>query len=266
MGKKKLIVSLAMVALSGCGIPTFWNKNKTEPINREPAVNVENKEEPTKPNPRSSPAGSSFVPDLMIKPTNAQERRETVVKGRNDPFAIIPIEPIVTIIRIPSPSPPKVRQPPPPTIKPTPPPKVRQPPPPTIKPTPPPKVRQPPPPTIKPTPPPKVRQPPPPTIKPTPPPKVRQPPLPPQPVLAREVAVTGLIQVGTVTKIIVKSPLEKYSRYVEQGQYLANGKVLVKRIEKGGRKPIVVLEELGIEVIKRVGDKVAKPEVDTQEV
>ena len=220
MGKNIFILSLAMVALSGCGIPTFWNKNKTEPINREPAVNVENKEVPTESNRPSSPAGSSFVPDL-IKPTNAQERRETVVKGRNDPFAIIPIEPIVTRERTASPSPPEVRLPPPPEVTPTSPPEVE--------------------------------------------PKPVSKPLPPQPVLAREVAVTGLIQVGTVTKIIVKSPQEKYSRYVEEGQYLANGQVLVKRIETSGAKPIVVLEELGIEVIKRVGDKVAKPKVEKPE-
>ena len=213
MGKKTLIVSLAMVALSGCGIPTFSNKDTTKENTPKPAVKVRDKVVSTKPNPRSSQPEPNFVPDL-IATTNAQERRETVVKGRNDPFTIIPIEPIVTIESTASPSPPEVRLPPPPKVTPTPQSEVT----------------------------------------PTSPPQDRKPP-PPQPMLAREVAVTGLIQVGEVTKIIVKSPQEKYSRYVEQGQYLANGKVLVKRIETGGGgKPIVVLEELGIEVIKRVGD------------
>lgn len=228
MGKKKLIVSLAMVALSGCGIPSFWKKDTKQENPPEPAVNVSNPVVSTKPNPRSSQAGPNFVPEL-IATTNAKERRKTIVKGRNDPFTIIPIEPIITIEGTAPPPPPTITQPPTPQV------------------------------TRDPTP--QVTQPPLPEVVPKPVSK----PLPPQPVLARGVAVTGLIQVGAVTKIIVKSPLEKYSRYVEQGQYLANGQVLVKRIETGGAKPIVVLEELGMEVIKRVGDKGIKPEVEKPE-
>jgi hypothetical protein len=76
----------------------------------------------------------------------------------------------------------------------------------------------------------------------------------PRPELARAVTITGLIDVGGVTQIIVKAPNEGFSRYVQPGQYLSNGQVLVKRIEMNqGSTPIVVLEELGIEVYKEIG-------------
>ena len=52
---------------------------------------------------------------------------------------------------------------------------------------------------------------------------------------------------------IVRSPLEPSSRYVSPGQRIANGQVLVKRIEVRGSEPVVVLEESGIEVVKFIG-------------
>jgi hypothetical protein len=90
--------------------------------------------------------------------------------------------------------------------------------------------------------------------------------LPPLPTanLANAVEVTGVVQVGGVPQAIIKSPNERTSRYVRTGQRLANGQVLVKRIDvyTGSGTPVVILEENGIEVARAVGDsgpKSAKP-------
>ncbi|NJO21297.1 MAG: hypothetical protein HC838_16365 [Spirulinaceae cyanobacterium RM2_2_10] len=80
------------------------------------------------------------------------------------------------------------------------------------------------------------------------------PPLP-EPDLARAVRVTGVVQVGGETRAIVEPPNEN-SRYVRVGDYLANGQVLVKRIEvNAGPEPIVILEQFGIEVARPIGDE-----------
>ena len=83
----------------------------------------------------------------------------------------------------------------------------------------------------------------------------------PQPTLAREVEVTGVVTIGRSTQAIVRAPGEPSSRYVSAGQRLANGQVLVKRIEMNpGSDPVVVLEENGMEVSVMVGTKkTAKP-------
>jgi hypothetical protein len=81
------------------------------------------------------------------------------------------------------------------------------------------------------------------------------PPLP-EPTLARAVEVTGVIVVAGVPQAIVKAPNESTSRYVQAGQRLSNGQVLVKRIEvNSGSEPIVILEQNGVEVGRAVGDK-----------
>jgi hypothetical protein len=73
-------------------------------------------------------------------------------------------------------------------------------------------------------------------------------------VAAQGVKVTGVIEVAGVPHAIVEAPGQK-PRYVKAGDYLANGQVLVKRIEtKSGSGPVVILEEQGIEVAKRVGE------------
>ncbi|MEP0870262.1 hypothetical protein NDA01_10665 [Trichocoleus desertorum AS-A10] len=82
------------------------------------------------------------------------------------------------------------------------------------------------------------------------------PPLP-QPALAQAVEVSGVVQVGEQAQAIIKAPNENTSRYVSVGQRLANGQVLVKRIEMNeGSDPIVIFEQYGIEVAKRVGERV----------
>ncbi|GAP97320.1 hypothetical protein [Leptolyngbya sp. NIES-2104] len=79
------------------------------------------------------------------------------------------------------------------------------------------------------------------------------PPLP-DPTLAKAVQVTGVIVVGGVPQAIVQAPNESTSRYVQVGQRISNGQVLVKRIEmNGGSDPIVILEQNGVEVARAVG-------------
>lgn len=96
-------------------------------------------------------------------------------------------------------------------------------------------------------------------VQPTVPSIAALPPLP-QPTLAQSVEVSGVIQVGNEARAIVKAPNEATSRYVTAGQRLSNGQILVKRIEmNSGSEPVVVLEQYGIEVGKRVGDKPAQP-------
>jgi hypothetical protein len=76
----------------------------------------------------------------------------------------------------------------------------------------------------------------------------------PQPTLARQVEVTGVIKIGGIVQAIVKAPNEPTSRYVGIGQRLSNGQILVKRIELNpGSDPVVILEENGIEVPVMVG-------------
>ncbi len=64
------------------------------------------------------------------------------------------------------------------------------------------------------------------------------------------------MQVGSQKQIIVKVPTEPTSRYVKIGQRLANGQVLVKRVDlKKGAEPVVVFEQSGVEISKEVGSK-----------
>lgn len=87
------------------------------------------------------------------------------------------------------------------------------------------------------------------------------PPAPPvqlAPELAQNVTVMGVIQIGETTQAIVQVPNEPTSRYVQVGQRLSNGQVLVKRIEMNeGAEPLVVLEQYGVEVAKAVGEQPA---------
>ena len=73
--------------------------------------------------------------------------------------------------------------------------------------------------------------------------------------LAQKVVISGLYESNGTTKLIVKAPEEDNSRYVEVGQYLSNGRILVKRINRNHfPTPLVILEEAGIEVSKTIGE------------
>jgi hypothetical protein len=84
------------------------------------------------------------------------------------------------------------------------------------------------------------------------------PPPPPLPdtQLADGIEVTGVIEVGSQIQIIAKAPNEATSRYIKVGQKIANGQVIVKRVDKEGGEPVVIFEQNGVEVRKIVGEKV----------
>jgi hypothetical protein len=84
-------------------------------------------------------------------------------------------------------------------------------------------------------------------------PVIPLPSAPPTPPIAETIAVSGVVQAGSRTSIIVQVPHESSTRYAVVGDYLANGRVLVKRIETQGSEPMVVLEQNGVEFIKSVG-------------
>jgi hypothetical protein len=64
-----------------------------------------------------------------------------------------------------------------------------------------------------------------------------------------------VVQAGDSLSAIVKAPEEQTSRYVSAGEYLSNGKILVKRIEmRSNSEPVVILQQDGIEITKFVGN------------
>jgi hypothetical protein len=77
----------------------------------------------------------------------------------------------------------------------------------------------------------------------------------PEAKLAATVGISGIMEVDGKTQVIVKLPNESFSRYVEVGDRIYDGKVRIKRVEGGqSLSPMVVLEESGVEVSRRVGD------------
>ena len=91
----------------------------------------------------------------------------------------------------------------------------------------------------------------------------------PQPTTARAVRVSGVIQIGGSPYAIVKAPNE-IERYVRQGERIAGGSVIVKRIDTRSAEPRVILVENGIEVERLVTaaeeaseDEAPSPPTDT---
>lgn len=83
------------------------------------------------------------------------------------------------------------------------------------------------------------------------------PPLP-EPTLAQAIEVTGIVQLQNGDfRIVLKAPQEQTPRYVRIGDRVANGQVLVKRVETIGDTQVVVLEEVGVEVRRAVGETAA---------
>lgn len=72
--------------------------------------------------------------------------------------------------------------------------------------------------------------------------------------LADEVEVTGVIQTGGRVMAIVKAPEESTARYVNAGDTLSSGRVIVREIRVGqAGQPTVVLEQNGQRVTKSLG-------------
>lgn len=222
-------VGMLALTMAGCGFGSEVSNVPTpsapQVVKKQPGVKPL-----SKPVMATQPPGGKIGSALgLIQPTNAQERIKQVAKGRPDPFALLPGQLVATVTTT-TPTTQKVVAKPPTQI---------------------PLVR--------------VKRnianagsqfkpgrgnllPPAPFLPP-----------PPQPDLARGVAVTGVVQVGNETQAIVKVPNEATSRYVREGQRLSNGRVLVKRIEMNqGPEPVVVLEQYGTEVNKVVGEAPVK--------
>jgi hypothetical protein len=68
--------------------------------------------------------------------------------------------------------------------------------------------------------------------------------------------ISGVIEVAGKTQVIVKLPNESFSRYIEVGDRVASSNILVKRVEgQNTLAPTVVLEEAGVEVQRKIGEK-----------
>ncbi len=163
------------------------------------------------------------VPEL-IPPTVGIQRLPQIEVGRSDPFAALPVTP--TLISKATPA----ESAPPATVAANAPATVIPLPPVTIAP-------------------------PLPIVQPAMPGPLLVPPAP-RPVsptgLAEAIEISGVLEVGGKTNIIVKVPEEGTSRSVRVGDALANGQVRIKRVEMG-MEPIVVLEQNGREVTRSVG-------------
>lgn len=183
------------------------------------------------------------VPGLL-QPTNATARVPSIVVGRRDPFAMVPSSVPPIVVSTTNPATPKV------AVAPLPAPTARKLP----------STAQLPPITLPPL-----------AAKsplgslPTFPnsaalPPVSVPAAPAVPVappsrtsLADAIEVSGVVQVGGKWSVIVKEPNAVSSRYVAVGDYLENGKVLVKQIVAAGNSsPVVVLQQNGVEIRKSV--------------
>ncbi len=118
--------------------------------------------------------------------------------------------------------------------------------------------------------------PPPPKVEAAPPPRPRPPraprgtivvkepiatpgePAPPEPVEAKQVRISGVLQIGQEVVAIASIPGDRLpTRTIRPGQRIADGKVLVKEIDTSGLIPAVVLEQFGIEVRRGVGEAIA---------
>ncbi|WP_421656142.1 hypothetical protein [Leptothermofonsia sp. ETS-13] len=187
------------------------------------------------PDPIASPTAIVEVPAVpgLLKPTNPQKRVSKIATGRRNPFEAIPTAPIAipvsarrtqsTARSLPN-LPPKPFSPPPLSTVPV--------------------NSNPgslPPLTVSANP----------NLIPLPPVGVSAAP-PSRGNLAEAIEVTGVLQIKGKWNVIVKEPGSPTSRYVKAGDYLANGRVLVKRI-LAGAEPVVVLQQNGIEVIKSLG-------------
>lgn len=229
------------------------------------------------PTPEASPPAEEFADPLetggqpsvagLVQPTNPDERIRQVQKGREDPFAVIPVQPVLIPNESPAVAPlPKISQPGssgtgqsqvavnrPSQAGGTEQPKAVN-----LPQIATPTSSQPAIPSPGQIEPPQEREIP--GFELSQPEEGLQVPLPPgqttppQPAVASVIAVSGIVQVGTTPKAIIKAPNEDYSRYVQAGEYISNGQVLVKRIEmRGSAYPTVVFEEDGVEFARRVG-------------
>lgn len=249
---KIALVGMLTLTMHGCGQSDSEQSSASMPstpqtVEKKPAAEAFNEPPMLPQQPKETVISSA---SSLIRPTDSDQRAKQVKKGRQDPFAglFVPAVPSVVTTVVPQKivsQPPKLR-----VVSQTPKPRITSPSRVAVRlSSPSPRV------SIDSTPTQSIPLP----LAPTPPEGVL--PSPPQePDLAKAVAITGVVQVGDEPEAIVKVPNEATSRYVKVGQRLANGQVLVKRIEiSEGSDPVVILEQYGIEVAKAVGEQPVNP-------
>jgi hypothetical protein len=75
------------------------------------------------------------------------------------------------------------------------------------------------------------------------------------PTLAKNVIISGLYEANGRTKLIVQESEASSSRYVDIGERIADGQVLVKAVNTNySPTPLVILEQSGVEVSKTIGE------------
>lgn len=84
-------------------------------------------------------------------------------------------------------------------------------------------------------------------------------PILPIPNEARGVEVSGVMQLSGTPVAIVKAPNENVARQVRVGGTLSNGQVRVKAINVSSQRPYVILEQYGLEIPRGVGEPPEEP-------
>lgn len=225
MKKKWLSILLIII---GCLITTSCGAPSSNQTTEETPPTAQIPPEPTQPQPepieettsldnQDSQSQERVAVSGLIPPINPQERREAIARGTNDPFQPISTTPSITIRSNPDTEQGQDSSGQNNNLPPEPPPETSAPAPETTE------------------------------VEPESEEAVAS--------LAREVIITGIVEVGDTIQVIVKAPKEEFSRYVELGQYISNGQILVKAVEQIDRfEPVVILEESGIEVRRKIGE------------
>ena len=230
MKKLPLILSVGSVALLLVGCPASDQANQSPPITQEtptPSPSPPAAQPPAFSNPRqpATEPATLRIPGL-IPATDPDQKRAEINRGRSDPFAILPLQPNITITveeEPPTGTPAATGAPAPGGNRPAPAPASVG-------------------------------------NRPTPGrPIVKAPPPPPQPTEAEEVQVSGIVQLPTTPMAIVKAPREATERRVIPGSTLSNGLILVKAIDTNPDNPYIVLEQRGQTITRRLGDGVPEP-------
>lgn len=238
MKKLPLILSVGSVALLLVGCPASDQANQSPPITQE--TPTPSPSPPAAQPPAFSgavqPATEPATPRVagLIPATDPDQKRAEINRGRSDPFAILPLQPNITITeeeKPPAETPAATGAPAPGGNRPAaaPAPGGNRP----------------------------AAAPAPGGNRATPRgPIVKAPPPPPQPTEAAAVQVLGIIRLPTSPMAIVKAPGEATERRVTPGSTLSNGLILVKAIDTNPDNPYIVLEQYGQTITRRLGDGV----------
>ncbi len=223
-----LLLSYLAFTLAGCGL-----FQKSEESSEEPPVSESPKPSEEKPDkvfedPKTTTSPLSFsASEGLIPSTAPSERQKTIKPGRDNPFAVIPIQPVIgqktasngvadpeklcqpkevkeaatTVAQAPGAAVPLSDVQLPPLLD----------------------------------------------------------PILPIPNEARGVVVSGVLQLNGTPVAIVQAPNENVARQVTVGASLSNGQVRVKAINARSQKPYIVLEQYGLEIPRGVGEPPEEP-------